>query len=142
MKHLWKLVSAVVLAGGLLIPSAACTINPTITSSTQHNQCGGTIVVSGNGFTPGGQVNIQVLGFWERSGFVDLGNVSAPNGSFTNFEWGFSYQPFVVEPGCAWDASQNAHTVTVMAKDLTTGTVTFSTATTAECPIEPGACPA
>ncbi len=142
MTQILKFAAAVVVAGGLLIPSAACTLNPTITSHNNSNQCGGTIGVSGTGFTPNGKVEIEVLGFWQHSGWWDLGSTTANGaGSFSNFNWGFSYDAYSVEPGCAWDAGET-NTVTVMAKDLTTGSVTFSTASTAACPIEAGECPA
>jgi hypothetical protein len=141
MTQLLKLGSAFALAGALLIPSAACTLNPTISSYNASNECGGTIHVTGSGFTPGGRVEIYVLGFYERTGWLDLGATSAPGGNLTPFDWGFSYQPYSSAPGCAWDAG-DGDTVTVMAKDLATGSVTFSTADVAECPIEAGECPA
>ncbi len=141
MTQLLKLGSAIALAGALLIPSAACTINPTITSYNESNQCGGTIHVSGSGFTPGGRVEIYVLGFWQHSGWWDLGATTAPGGTLESFQWPFSYQPYSTEPGCAFNAGNN-DTVTVMAKDIATGTVTFTTANVAQCPIEAGECPA
>jgi hypothetical protein len=143
MNQILKFAAAALVAGGLLIPSAACTLNPTVTAFNESNQCGGTIVVSGQGFSPNQTVDIEVLGFWEHGGWEDLGTVHTDgNGNFSGFRWGFEYQPFSTEPGCAFGASHSNNSVTVMGKDITTGSVTFTTAATAQCPIYPGSCPA
>jgi hypothetical protein len=137
-----KFAAAVAVAGAVLIPSAACTLNPTITSYNQPNACGGSIHVSGSGFTPNGKIEIEVLGYFQQSGWVDYGSTTATSsGAFSNFDANFWYPGPGVVPGCAFDAPLD-NTVTVMAKDVTTGSVTFSTADTLSCPVAIGICPA
>jgi hypothetical protein len=141
MNQLLKGALAAVFAGGLLIPSAACTINPTVSAWDNLNQCGGTIGVNGNGFTPNGEVNVQVLGLPDHQGFVDMGNTRADGaGNFSGFQWPWSLY-YNGGPGCAWD-SHASKTVTIMGKDLATGSVTFTTTTVTDCGVSAGECPA
>ncbi len=144
MTYVLKLAAAALVAGAFLVPSAACTTNPTITSFVDSEECpGGLIHVSGSGFTPNGTVQVELLGVYGESGWVNLGEGKADaKGDVNNLEFLFGFLPAGGGPDCYnnWQAQDNP--VTVMAKDLDTpggtASVTFTSISLSQCGIRAG----
>jgi hypothetical protein len=145
MTYVLKLAGAALVAGAFLVPSAACTTNPTITAFIDSQECpGGLIHVNGSGFTPNGEVEVEILGNWNTSGWWDLGGMKADaKGNLSNFTYLFGYAPAGGGPECNnWTAQDNV--VSVMAKDLNAPggqpSLTFTNLGMAQCTAHAGGC--
>jgi hypothetical protein len=131
MTYILKLAAAALVAGALLVPSTACTLNPTITASNAPNACGGTLHFSGTGYTANARYDVQILGLVGVSGWADLGQGDTNSSGDFDDAWGYIF------PGPGFCDTNVMTTVTVMGKDLTTGSVTFTTVDVPNCALSP-----
>ena len=98
---------------------SAC-FNPHLDVRVTTNSTGGAVNLSGNGFTPAGQVAFSAVGVPGRSTPLSLGSTTADrNGAFDGYvrQFQFPADPNPL-PGCA-NGSTNAVNVQVTATDTT-----------------------
>lgn len=139
-KPLLKTNSAISLLA-LVLCLAGCGKSPTITVNNTPNQCGGTLHVSGSGFTASGQVQISASGTPGLSGTQKISVATADSSGNIAVDIPFNYPGPGVLPGCAQGSTSTAN-VTIGAADLKTGSVTFTTIALPNCGMAWGVCPA
>ncbi|GEM_PF-4979631 len=89
-----------------------------ITTQTKKSPTGGTITVTGNGFTPGGQYHIAYLSIPNRPGAVDASGPFPPINSSGTFIYQETFNCTSTDPG---DANVDVH---VNVRDITSGNFT------------------
>lgn len=122
---------ALALFAAVLILTA-CPKNPTITVNNMPNEVGGTLNISGSGFTPSGEINLSALNTPGHSSIESIGKAKASATGTFSVDIPFSWPGPGVLPGCA-QGSNSRLTVTITATDDASNSPSFATTDMVNC---------
>lgn len=115
-----------------LLILTACPKNPTIQVSSTPSQVGGTLHISGQGFTGGGHVNFSATNTPGHPTIEPIGGTNAASDGSIKVDLPFSWPGGQSLPGCA-QGSTDRVTVTITATDASSNSPTFATIDLANC---------
>jgi hypothetical protein len=115
-----------------LLVCTACPKNPSITLSNTPNEVGGTLHISGSGFTGGGKVSFSATNTPGHSAIEPIGGTTAASDGSVSADIPFSWPSPGVLPGCA-QGSTSTVTVTITATDNASNSPTFATIDLVNC---------
>lgn len=133
--HRWYRLLMPLRAGAVLAALLVCTAcpkNPSITLSNTPNEVGGTLHISGSGFTGGGKVSFSATNTPGHPAIEPIGATTADSGGNINANIPFSWPAPGVLPGCA-QGSTSTVTVTITATDNASNSPTFATIDLTNC---------
>ncbi len=111
---------------------SACPKNPSIEVSNTPNEVGGTLHISGSGFTPNGHVNLSAMNTPGHSAIEPIGGAKATATGSISVNVPFSWPGPGVLPGCA-QGSTSRVTVTITATDTANNSPAFATIDLVNC---------
>lgn len=115
-----------------LLILTACPKNPAIQVSNTSNQVGGTLHISGQGFTGGGQVNLSATNTPGHPAIEPIGKTNAAADGTIQVSLPFSWPGLQSLPGCE-QGSTSRVTVTITASDASSNSPAFATIDLANC---------
>jgi hypothetical protein len=131
----WRSLSIALRVGALLailLTFTACPKNPSITVNITPNEVGGTMHVSGSGFTGGGHVSVSAANTPGHPAIETVGSTTADSSGSISVDFPFSWPGPGILPGCA-QGSTSTVTVTITATDNASNSPTFATIAMVNC---------
>lgn len=118
-----------------------CSKNPSITLSNNYNECGGTLHVSGTGFTAGRQVQISATNTPGSPTMRKIASATADSSGNVSADIPYSWPAPQSLPGCAVGSTSMA-TITITATDVQSNSPAFATVDLHNCGMVWSKCPA
>jgi len=115
-----------------LLILTACPKNPAIQVSSTPNSVGGTLHISGQGFTGGGHVNLSATNTPGHATIEPIGGTNAASDGSIKVDLPFSWPGGQSLPGCA-QGSTSTVTVTITATDASSNSPAFATIDLTNC---------